>query len=141
MFTELATATLMVLVTVMIHGLGLFTLARLLRLEEQEEAAEHIRALSVRGISVTLGVTLGLIALHGIEIWLYAFLFVGIGAIHDLREAVYFSTTTYAAIGYSDTAMAEPWRLVSAIEGINGILMIGWSTAFFVTVVARLRRL
>jgi hypothetical protein len=37
--------------------------------------------------------------------------------------------------------MAESWRLVSAIEGINGIILIGWSTAFFVTVIARLRRL
>ena len=35
-------------------------------------------------------------------------------------------------VGYSDAAMAEQWRLVSAIEGINGIILIGWSTAFFV---------
>lgn len=32
------------------------------------------------------------------------------------------------------------WRLVSAIEGVNGILSLGWPTAFFVTTVARLRR-
>lgn len=38
------------------------------------------------------------------------------------------------------TAEAHRWRLVSAIEGVNGILLLGWSTAFFVTVVARLRR-
>jgi hypothetical protein len=55
-------------------------------------------------------------------------------------EAVYFSTITYGAIGYSDAAMAEQWRLVSAIEGINGIILLGWSTAFFITVLARLRR-
>jgi hypothetical protein len=36
--------------------------------------------------------------------------------------------------------MAEQWRLVSAIEGINGIIFIGWSTAFFVTLMGRLRR-
>jgi hypothetical protein len=34
--------------------------------------------------------------------------------------------------------MAQGWRLVSAIEGMNGVLLLGWSTAFFVTVVARL---
>ena len=28
--------------------------------------------------------------------------------------------------------------LNAAIEGINGVLLLGWSTAFFVTVIARL---
>jgi len=96
--------------------------------------------MSRRGIAATLTVSVGLFVLHGIEIWLYAFLFLAIGSVEGLREAVYFSTITYGAIGYSDAAMAEQWRLVSAIEGINGIVLIGWSTAFFVTLVARMRR-
>jgi len=41
-----------------------------------------------------------------------------------------------------DGAFEESPRrsLVSAIEGINGIILIGWSTAFFVTLTARMRR-
>ena len=65
--------------------------------------------------------------------------FVNLGAVETLRDAVYFSTITYGAIGYSDEKMAEQWHLVSAIEGINGIVLIGWSTAFFVTVIGRMR--
>lgn len=141
MLAELGLATIMVILTVMIHGAGLFSLARVLRLEAREEAAARIDALSLRGIFATLSVILGLFALHGIEIWLYAFLYEAIGAVQGIRESVYFSTITYAAIGYDDGAMAERWRLVAAIEGINGIILIGWSTAFFVTVVARLRRI
>jgi hypothetical protein len=138
--TELAIATMMVILTVMIHGAGLLALSRILRLEAMEEAAERITAHSARGVFVTLAVILGLFVLHGVEIWLYAFLYEAISAVEGLREAVYFSTITYAAIGYDDAAMAEQWRLIAAIEGINGIIMIGWSTAFFVTLVARLRR-
>jgi hypothetical protein len=140
MLLELALATFMVLVTVAIHAMGLFGLSRLLRLEEREEAKEHVHPLSPRGIAATMIVILSLFILHGIEIWLYAFLYVGIGSINGLRDAIYFSTITYGAIGYSDAAMAEEWRLVSAIEGINGIILIGWSTAFFVTLLARMRR-
>ncbi|HEX8223102.1 MAG TPA: ion channel [Allosphingosinicella sp.] len=140
MIGELAVATAMVLLTVLIHAIGLYSVARLLRLEEREEAAAHIHPLSVRGFATTLVVILSLIALHGTEIWLYAFLYDAIGAVDGLRNAVYFSTTTYGAIGYDDAAMAEEWRLVSAIEGINGIILIGWSTAFFVMIVARMRR-
>ena len=140
MVDELLLATVMVLATVSIHAIGLLALSRLLRVEESEEAAEHIHPLSGRGIVATLTVALGLFVLHGLEIWLYAFVYLAIGAVDGLRESVYFSTITYGAIGYSDAAMAPGWRLVSAIEGINGIILIGWSTAFFVTLVARMRR-
>ena len=140
MIAELTIATFMVFLTVAIHAAGIYALSRLLRLEEREEAAEHVHPLSLRGIAATIIVILGLIVLHGIEIWIYAFLYLGIGSVDGLREAVYFSTITYGAIGYSDAAMAERWRLVSAIEGINGVILIGWSTAFFVTLIARMRR-
>ena len=140
MTAELLLSTLMVLLTVCMHAIGLYVLSRLLRLEERDESHDHVHALSPRGIAVTLTVSLGLFVLHGLEIWLYAFLYLIIGSVHGLREAVYFSTITYGAIGYSDAAMAEKWRLVSAIEGINGIILIGWSTAFFVTLIARMRR-
>ena len=140
MIAELTLATFMVVLTVVVHALGLYSVARLLRLEEREEAAAHVHPLSARGFATTLGVILALFGLHGLEIWLYAFLYHAIGAVQGLREAVYFSTVTYGAIGYDDAAMAEEWRLVSAIEGINGIILIGWSTAFFVMIVARMRR-
>ena len=32
------------------------------------------------------------------------------------------------------------WRLVGALEGLIGFLLIGWSTAFFVTDMNRLLR-
>ena len=140
MGAELLLATLMVMITVSMHAIGLYALSRLLRVEEREEVAEHIHPLSGRGIVNTLTVALGLFVVHGLEIWLYAFVYLAIGAVEGLREAVYFSTITYGAIGYSDAAMAPGWRLVSAIEGINGIILIGWSTAFFVTLIARMRR-
>lgn len=140
MIGELGLATIMVVLTVTIHAVGLYGVARLLRLEEREEAAAHVHLLSLRGFATTLAVILSLIALHGAEIWLYALLYNLIGAIEGLRDAVYFSTITYGAIGYNDAAMAEEWRLVSAIEGINGVILIGWSTAFFVMITARMRR-
>ena len=140
MGAELLLATVMVMITVSMHAIGLYALSRLLRVEEREERRVRIHPLSARGIVNTLTVALGLFVVHGLEIWLYAFVYLAIGAVEGLREAVYFSTITYGAIGYSDAAMAPGWRLVSAIEGINGIILIGWSTAFFVTLIARMRR-
>ena len=31
------------------------------------------------------------------------------------------------------------WRLMGAIESANGFLLLGWSTAFLISVVSRLR--
>lgn len=141
MVRELMLATVMVTATVLVHGMGLIMLARLLRLEARAEASTHMHPASIRGMAALLFLVLSLTALHGVEIWLYAFLYLWLGAIAELREAVYFSTITYGAIGYSDDIMAPNWRLVSAIEGINGIIMIGWSTAFLIRTVGLLRRI
>jgi hypothetical protein len=138
MYLELLVATAMVLTTVMIHAVGLLLLVRLTRREAVKEELAGVHPLSVRGVAIIVAVVLGLFVLHGLEIWLYAAVFTELGAIETIRHAVYFSTQTYAAIGYSDEAIAHQWRLVAAIEGINGLLLIGWSTAFFVTVMAKL---
>ena len=138
MLAELLISTLMVTYTVIVHAVGLLALSRVLKVELREERALEIDPLSFRALAFTIVLVLGLFVIHGIEIWSYAFLYLLLDAVPDLREAVYFSTITYGAIGYDDAPMVEHWRLVSAIEGINGVLLLGWSTAFFVTVVQRI---
>lgn len=140
MIVQLSISTVMVLITVIIHGIGLAVLGRLLHGEIREERAHHVPALSLRSLNFTLLLVLALFTLHGVEIWLYAFLFDLTGAVSDLQTSVYFSTISYAGIGYDDRYIDAQWRLVGAIEGINGLLLLGWSTAFFITIVARLGR-
>jgi hypothetical protein len=91
----------------------------------------------MEGAIVAVLSALGLLVLHGLEIWLYAFLYRGIGAVEPMRDAVYFPTIAYASIGFSDAAMAPEWKLLGALEGINGALLLGWSVAFFVTLMTR----
>ncbi|TFU06421.1 two pore domain potassium channel family protein [Polymorphobacter arshaanensis] len=140
MLTELAIATAMVMATVMVHAVGLLVLNEFSYAVTREEHREGIHPLSVRGVAMIMALVLGLFVVHGLEIWLYATLYLELGAVEGLRHAVYFSTQTYAAIGYSDEAIAHDWKLIAAIEGINGLLLIGWSTAFFVTIMGRFGR-
>lgn len=136
MLIQLTLATAMVVTTILIHGAGITALARGMQLEVDAVEAHHHFSLK-RAVAI-LVIVLALFTLHGIEIWLYAAVYLMIGAVQNLEAAVYYSTITYASIGFGDSEMARPWRLVGAIEGINGVLLLGWSTAFFVTVVARL---
>lgn len=136
MLIQLILATVMVVITILIHGAGITALARGMRIETSVGEAHH--HFSIKRAGAILITVLALFTLHGVEIWLYAAMYLVIGAVQSLEAAVYFSTITYASIGFGDSEMARPWRLVGAIEGINGVLLLGWSTAFFVTVVARL---
>ena len=137
---QLVISTAMVLVTVAIHGLGLTLLARAVAGEQHEERVHHVAPLSSRGAAFTLFTVLSLFVLHGFEIWSYAALYLVIAAFPHFEEALYFSTISYAAIGYGDAALPPQWRLLGAIEGINGVILLGWSTAFFVNLLMRLRR-
>ena len=47
-----------------------------------------------------------------------------------MEEAVYFSAITLATTGYGEVTLDATWRLVSTLEGVNGILLFGWTTAF-----------
>jgi hypothetical protein len=51
---------------------------------------------------VLVGVSFGLFLLHGVEIWTYAALYYTVGAIQSFEDALYFSTATYATIGYGE---------------------------------------
>lgn len=137
MLIQLAIATALVVVTVLLHGAGITALTRALQLNPEGQESHHF---SFARAMLVLAIVLTLFVLHGVEIWLFAGTYLWLGAVPDLETAVYFSTITYAAIGYADTHISTAWRLVSAIEGVNGVILLGWSTAFLVSVVARLRR-
>jgi hypothetical protein len=91
----------------------------------------------LRPITLLLGASIGIFAIHTIEIWLFALLYVFIGAAGDFEQSLYFSTVTYATIGYGDVLVARPWRILGAIEGAAGVIMLGWSTAFLVSLLAQ----
>lgn len=136
---ELALATVLVTTTAVFHGLGLLVIGRALRALDRGRIDVELSPLSVTGAAYTSAVVLGLLTLAGVEIWFYALVYLGVGATADIAASVYFSTITFAAIGFSDAPLAAPWRLVGAIEGVNGVLLLGWSVAFLVSELQRLR--
>lgn len=75
---------------------------------------------------------------HLLEIALWAGYYVWKEALPNLEASFYFSSVTYATIGYGDIVLPETWRLLAAMEGLTGILMCGWSGAFFFVVVTKL---
>lgn len=133
---ELVVATIMVALTIAVHLIGLTALLALLR--RHRDVAGKAGAL-VHDAAGILAAAFGLFFMHAIEIWAYAALYTAFGALPDFESALYFSTSTYATIGYGDVVLAPGWRVLGAIEGANGVILLGWSTAFFVAIVSRIR--
>lgn len=133
MLIQLILATAMVLVTVLVHLVGLAMLLRVLQLHHR------LVRWRIRPITLLLTATIGIFAVHTVEIWLYAALYLALGAAPAFEEALYFSTVTYASIGYGDVLLDKDWRILGAIEGATGVIMLGWSTAFLVSLLSRLK--
>lgn len=85
-----------------------------------------------------IGLAGWIVLLHVVEITAWAFTYSLMDAMPDLTSALYFSAVTYTTTGYGDLVLPLRWRLVGAVEALTGILMCGWSTAFFLAVVGRL---
>jgi Ion channel len=135
--TEIAAAYGLVILMTLIHALGIVLLTKLLRLEDSTLRAHR---LDFGAFALLISMALSLFAIHTVEIGLFALFYLAVGAISDLERALYFSTSAYATLGHPDIAFPAQWRLVGAVEGLAGFLLIGWSTAVFVTDMNKLLR-
>jgi len=135
--TQIFAAYALVILMTLVHAIGVVLTTRLLKLEDESLRAHR---LDLGAFTLLTSMALFLFALHTLEIGLFALFYLGVGAIGDLEQALYFSTSAYATLGHPDIAFPEHWRLVGAVEGLAGFLLIGWSTAVFVTDMNKLLR-
>ena len=138
MFENLALSVVMVTVTVSVHFGGILGLLFLLRRHGSGFNVQHSPAR--QGFMILL-LMLGIFAIHTLEVWLYALVFLALGALPDFETALYFSTATFSSVGYGDVVLSPRWRLFGAIEAPNGLILIAWSTAFLISLMSRLRAL
>ncbi len=135
---NLGAATLMVTVTTLTHFFGLLGLTRLM-------SGAHVRLRTHEGAwrqaSMILLVVFGIFALHTVQVWTYAVLYRGLGEFRTFEQALYFSTVSFSTLGFGDLTLGVNWRVLGAIEAVNGLVLIAWSTAFLMNVTNRLRLL
>ena len=82
-----------------------------------------------------------IIFLHLVEIAIWGFFYAWGHGMPNLHSAFYFSAVTYTTTGYGDLVLPNEWQLVGGVEALTGILMCGWSAAFFFAVVTRMNKM
>lgn len=121
---------LMVVLTVLVHYEGL----RLISDQLLPRLHMHPRQRMVFMI-------LGVFAAHTVEVWLFTACYSlldgvsGFGGFMGHREGgwvdyLYFSAVTYTSLGLGDVYPVGNFRLLTGVEALTGLLMIGWSASF-----------
>jgi len=134
MVHNLLTGSVLVTLSVLIHTGGLILIAGITPpLARWFGFHNH----DVGRTLVMTGTVLGILCILTLEIWSWALAYAWLGVTKDFGDALSLSTDMFSTIGYGDIPVSSTWRLTTALEGINGFLMIGWSTAYLVAAATR----
>jgi len=120
--------------TTLVHGLCTGCVVGFLRSLHARHWA--LRNLLARVTAISL-LALFMLMISVFEASLWALLYVAEGALGGFAEALYFSLVTFTTLGYGDLTLAEPWRLLGAVQAADGTITFGWTTALIVGAVHR----
>lgn len=96
-------------------------------------------------------VIFGVFLAHTLEVWLFALCYAllvinGIGHFAGVMQGsvidyMYFSVVSYTSLGIGDVYPMGGLRLLTGVEALCGLLMIGWSASYTYLCMERLWRL
>jgi hypothetical protein len=78
-----------------------------------------------------------LVAGHFAEVVVWAVTYGLVDAAPPSTPLVYFAFGNYTTLGYGDLIPVEQWRLLGPMTALNGIMLVGWSTALIFEVLRR----
>ncbi len=134
---QLLAGFFLAILLILVHAVGVVLVTKLLKLEDSSLRAHR---LDIRAFGLLTSMALSLFVLHAFEIGMFALFYLGVDATKTVEASLYFSASSYATLGHPDIDFPERWRLLGAMEGVIGFLLIGWSTAVFVTDMNKLIR-
>lgn len=137
-FASIVVGSLLTVITVGIHAVGTAWWITILKNTKPARSRIARRLLPLRLLCST---ALLLLLLHMLEVGPWAITYLLLpdeSSLTNLEESSYFATVTFSSLGYGDIVIKGSWRLLSAIQSINGLLLFGWSTALIFAVVEKI---
>ncbi len=122
--------------TVVFHVSMFVLMEKALVLKAGREA--HARPLSYFIIAIAL-IALGAATLHGVEAAAWAVLYFWLGAAPDVSAAMLYSLSAITSYGHAEIFLEDHWRLLGAIEAMNGLILFGLTTAFLFAAIELVR--
>lgn len=92
------------------------------------------------GLVIALAAMIMLTA-HLLEVTLWAAVIMLCGEVHGFGPAFYYSAGNYTTLGYGEVVMSIRWRLMGPLEALDGMLLLGISTALLFAIIQRVGRI
>jgi hypothetical protein len=126
----------LIVFTVILHAYSLGLLntevtATLNRKEQLLRVPVPIQSFVIGGTALLLTV------LHGVEGIIWATAYRLLGASVDNKSAMLYSLNALTSYGHEELHLAPHWKMMGALEALNGWILFGLTTAFLFTVVQR----
>jgi zinc transporter len=81
-----------------------------------------------------LGCFLALVVFHLVEAMMWGLFLRSMRLVSSITEGIYFAAASITTLGYGDVLLKYPWRHLSTLIAITGVLTFGCSTAFLFVV-------
>jgi hypothetical protein len=122
----------LIALTIAIHAIGVVILA-LASLRIRDRIADRrlgFRYMIPIVISLVAATGLLLALLHGIEAAIWAAAYLWLGALGSPLDAILYSVDSMSTRGASGLTLQRHWRMIGALEAVDGMLLFGISTAY-----------
>jgi voltage-gated potassium channel len=131
---QASAAVLLLVLTLCLQCAGVAALLEWLR----RATAKGVHGFApVRVAILVVQSTIAIIILHGLVILLWAS-FYRLQCFPSWELAFYFSSSSYATVGYGDVILPGRWRLLGPLESMAGVLMCGVSVFLLFATITRL---
>ena len=128
-FWEIAFGTGTLIVSLMIHGVGMLVIQRMNQ-DYQKMPPLHWR----REMAFSLLIFL-MLCTHLVEVLLWAEALVLMGAMAAFRDAYYYVAVTYTTLGYAENTLTPQWRILAPMMAMSGVFAFGWTTSVLFSIV------
>jgi hypothetical protein len=92
---------------------------------------------TLRLVTVMMATMAVLMAAHIAEVFAWSLAYAIIGVAPEGADLLYFAFVNYTTLGYGDVTPLKRWNLLGPMTALNGVLLIGWSTAVIFEVLRR----
>ncbi len=122
----------LIVLTVLAHSFGLV----LIRANVVDRLAGELsrRRSAVEFAAIVAVTVLLLTILHVIEAIAWATAYVALGARPAFPSATLYSLSAMTSYGHASVFLSPQWRLMGALEALNGMMLFGVTTAFLFSV-------
>ena len=126
----------LIVVTIAIHSTAVVFMAfaleaRVRRAGQRADLSHAVPTVIGRIAAVALALTV----LHGLEGVLWAVAYRALGAFDSFTQASVYALATMTTFEISGVTLPSRFHMISALEGVNGVLLFGISTAFLFAVI------